>query len=357
MDLKTHGGEIYTYIKEKNAIPIDFSANINPMGLPRGVKRALKSSIKSYEAYPDIYCNDLVDSISLYENVNREWIICGNGAADIIYRLCYAVRPKKALITAPTFSEYETALKNIGCDVRHFELEPETEFRIGEEILNQINDAEIVFICNPNNPTGMLIDKKLLNEIAVHCKKNNSYLIIDECFIDFVDNKENFSFNSYIDEFDNVLILKAFTKFFAMAGLRLGYCISSNNKLIKRIFEAGQPWSVSMPAQIAGICALNDKEYLKRTIYNTAKERKYLSQGLRKLGLHVFESYTNFILFKTSCYIDLYSKLHEKGILIRKCENFKGLDETYFRIAVKSHKDNNILIKVLNEIMGEHRNA
>lgn len=357
MDMKTHGGDIYTYEKANGAIPIDFSANINPMGLPRGVKRILRNSIQRYEAYPDIDCNDLVNAISLYENVNRERILCGNGAADIIYRLCYAIRPRRALLTAPTFSEYETALKNVDCSIRHFELKPEAEFRISTEILNEINDADIVFICNPNNPTGMLTDRELLYEIAVKCKKNNCYLIIDECFLDFIANKEDFSFIRYIDEFDNVLILKAFTKFFAMAGLRLGYCISSNSELRQGIFEAGQPWSVSTPAQIAGICALNDKEYIKKTGYNTAKEREYLSHKLRKLGFHVFESRANFILFKNPCQVDIYAKLYEKGILIRKCENFKGLDNSYFRIAVKSRKDNDILIKILTEIMDENQNG
>jgi threonine-phosphate decarboxylase len=357
MEMKTHGGDIYTYEKAKGAIPIDFSANINPMGLPRGVKRILKNSIQRYEAYPDIDCNDLVNAISLYENVSGERILCGNGAADIIYRLCYAIRPGRALLTAPTFSEYETALKNVGCGISHFELKPETEFKISTEILDEINDAEIVFICNPNNPTGMLTDVELLYEIAAKCKKSNSYLIIDECFLDFMDKKENYSFTRYIDEFDNVLILKAFTKFFAMAGLRLGYCISSNPGLLRGIFEAGQPWSVSTPAQVAGVCALNDKEYIKKTGYNTAKEREYLSQKLRKLGFHVFESHANFILFKTPCQVDLYARLYEKGILIRKCENFKGLDKSYYRIAVKSRKDNDLLIKALSEIMDENKNG
>ncbi|MEN8904360.1 MAG: threonine-phosphate decarboxylase CobD [Clostridiales bacterium] len=353
MCLKTHGGDIYSYIREKKVKPIDFSANINPMGLPKDVKKCLKNSINSYESYPDIYCNKLVEAISLHENVRNEQIVCGNGAADIIYRMCYAIHPKKALLIAPTFSEYEAALKQVGCEIQYYVLKSENEFKIQSDILNLINGLKIVFICNPNNPTGMLIDNKLLYEIAIKCRQINSYLIIDECFLDFTEEKENTSFKKYLCEFDHLVILKAFTKSFAMAGLRLGYCISSNVEFLKNIYKASQPWSVSTPAQIAGVCALKDKEYINKTIYNTAKERKYLTKGLKNIGLHVFESYTNFILFKIDYNIDLYGKLYEKGILIRKCNDFKELDNRYFRIAVKSHRDNIIILKALNEIINK----
>lgn len=351
MEIKAHGGDVYSYTRKTNKYPIDFSANINPFGLPEGVKKILKEAIDDFALYPDVMCSQLKNALSQYENINKDYIFFGNGAADLIYRLVYAIKPRRALLMAPTFSEYEAALRNVDCSINYYYLKPEDTFKAKGDILNEIKDIDIFFICNPNNPTGMVVEKELMLKIAKRCREINCCLVIDECFSDFMEEKNHYTCKEFIDKFDNVLILKAFTKTFAMAGLRLGYLLSSNKSILTKLMMAGQPWSVSVPAQLAGVEALKDKEYLEKTIRSTTIERKYLVKELEALGLKVFEGYANYILFKLTKPIDLYTKLYNKGILIRKCENYIGLDKSYFRVAIKGRSDNKMLIQALGEVL------
>ncbi|TYQ12747.1 UNVERIFIED_CONTAM: L-threonine O-3-phosphate decarboxylase [Acetivibrio alkalicellulosi] len=351
MEAKAHGGDVYSYTRKNNKYPIDFSANINPFGLPEGVKKILKESIDEFTVYPDVTCSDLKSALSEHENISKDYIFTGNGAADLIYRLVYALKPKRALLMAPTFSEYETALRNVDSSINYYYLKREDSFSLKEDVLTQIKDRDIFFICNPNNPTGMIVKKELMYEICKKCREMNCYLVIDECFIDFVEDKDEYTSKEFIGEFNNVVILKAFTKIFAMAGLRLGYLLCSNKKLLDKLMMTGQPWSVSVPAQLAGVEALKDKAYIENTIKSTKTERKYLIEKLKDLGLEVFEGYANYILFKVTNPVDLYAKLYDKGILIRGCENYINLDKSYFRIAIKGKWDNEKLIKALEHIL------
>lgn len=344
-----HGGDIYSYIELNGIEPLDYSANVNPLGMPIKAKEALVESMDRYSFYPDINCTKLTDVVSKYENIRKEYVLFGNGAADIIFRICYSINPKKALVLAPTFSEYEQALSNTKCEIKLFELKPEDNFGLNLSILEHITDCNIIFICNPNNPTGNLINKELMYKVAKKCLMENCLLVIDECFMDFVKEKGEYSFINHLNEFDNVIILKAFTKIFAMAGLRLGYCLCNNRELLSAIKKVGQPWSVSTPAQVAGIGALSDLNYLIKTIKLIDEEREFLTESLNKLGFTVFKSYTNFILFKTQIK-DLYSRLYKRGVLIRKCSNFNSLDDEYYRIAVKSREDNQKLIRLMDEV-------
>ncbi len=349
-EITNHGGDIYLYIKNNEIKPLDYSANINPLGLPAGVKKTLADSIDSYSAYPDIYCRKLTEAVSFYENIKPDSILFGNGAADLIFRICYALMPKSALLTAPTFSEYEKALLNVNCKIEYYSLNPENNFDVGNDILEKINGKDIVFICNPNNPTGNITVKSLLYKLSEKCLKENCYMVIDECFMDFVNEEQKQSFKEYLTDFENVIIVKAFTKTFAMAGLRLGYCLCHSKRIIYKIRKSSQPWSVSTPAQIAGIAALKDIDYLTKTAMVIKNERGYLTKRLRDFGFKVFESHTNFILFRTE-QKDLYDKLYKKGILIRKCDNFNGIDNTYYRIAVKCSEDNEKLINAISELI------
>lgn len=357
MEIKTHGGDIYSYINNRHAVPVDFSANINPLGLPKGVIKILKDSVTQFTAYPDVNCTKLKEAVSRYEKISQEFILFGNGAADIIFRLVYALKPANALLLAPTFSEYEAALKNVDCHIDYYYLKPENSFKIKDDLLEKIENKDILFICNPNNPTGMITDTGLLERITQKCRETNCLLVIDECFLDFSEYSEALSFKQFLNDYNNVLIIKAFTKIFAMAGLRLGYCLSSDRQLLKRLNAANQPWSVSVPAQLAGVEALKDSEYIKKTVESTKRERLYLTKRLRALELDVFESYSNFILFSITSDIDLYNELYKKGILIRKCEDFIGLGKHYYRIAVKNHKENKMLIISLKEIFKVYKTA
>jgi len=352
-----HGGDIYSYFESRGKAPLDFSSNVNPLGIPKSVKKILRTSLSLFSQYPDVHCRELKKSISIFENVNESRILAGNGAADLVFRICNTLKPGKAMIIAPTFSEYESALLSSGCDIEYYHLVADDGFKIKSDIIELIGNKDILFLCNPNNPTGNLVDKELLLQILLKCQSVNCVLVVDECFMDFVSGSKNHTMKKYLDKFDCLVILKAFTKIFALAGLRLGYCLSSNKKLLGMISNAGQPWCVSVPAQIAGAKAVKEKEYIQKTLRNTEKERKYLMDGLRDLKIEVFESKANYILIRAQHLPELFEKLYERGILIRKCENFKGLDANYFRIAVKRHKDNITLINEIKKITEENSNA
>ena len=353
-----HGGDIYSAkellgrLKNPPSI-LDFSANINPLGLPEGVKQAIRDSAGSFDIYPDPLCRELVSALSVHEGVPREWILCGNGAADVIYRTVYAVRPNKAMVLAPTFAEYEEALNAAGCKVVHYELRAEDGFQAGNGLLDALDESlDMLFLCNPNNPTGQLIEKDFLLKILRRCKKLGILLFMDECFNDFLEDPQEYTTKEYLKAFDNLIILKAFTKIYAMAGLRLGHCISANTGLLKKLREAGQPWGVSAPAQVAGTRALEEKIYLSKTKKLIREEREYLIPELTGLGITVIASNANYIFIKDDGTRSkpLHEMLFEKGILIRNCDNYKGLVPGYYRICIRKHEENITLIGVLKMI-------
>jgi len=346
-----HGGDIYTKRDIEGDRLIDFSANINPLKMPKAVKEAIINNIDEYINYPDPLCRELREAISEFENVDKNYITCGNGAADIIFRIVLALKPKSALLLAPTFAEYEEALKLSECKINYYDLEEKNNFSIGKDILDRITkDIDVMFLCNPNNPTGISINYKVMLKIANKCKANKVTLIVDECFVDFIEDEENVSIAKYIKEYKNIIILKAFTKMYAMAGIRLGYMLCSNEEVNNKMLKVSQPWSVSTVASKAGVAALKEKEFVLKTKKYIKENREYLIEELTSLGFKVFKSKTNFILFKSEN-TEIKGNLEKKGILIRSCSNYRNLGEEYFRIAVKSEEDNKLFIKTLKDIM------
>ena len=356
-----HGGDIYSakeqLSRRKNPPAIlDFSANINPFGLPEGVKQAIRDSVDSFDVYPDPLCRELISRLSIHEGVPSDWILCGNGAADLIYRTVYAVKPKKAMVLAPTFAEYEEALTAASCQVAHYELQEVNGFQVGEGLLDALDERlDMLFLCNPNNPTGQLVTKAFLLKLVRRCKKLGILLFVDECFNAFLDEPQEFSTKEYLKAFDNLIILKAFTKIYAMAGIRLGHCLSSNTKLLNKICGAGQPWSVSAPAQIAGIYGMEERDYLTKTKRLIRQEREYLIPQLKETGITVIASNANYIFIKESCPTanPLHEMLFEKGIMIRNCDNYNGLGPGYYRICIRKHEENIKLIEALREIKSD----
>lgn len=353
-----HGGDIYSarerlsQLSDTSSI-LDFSANINPLGLPEGVKEAIKASVDTFDIYPDPLCRDLISRLSVHEEVPAEWLLCGNGAADLVYRTVHALKPKKAMVLAPTFAEYEEALNTVSCRVIRFPLKEENGFQTGEEILDALDgDLDMLFLCNPNNPTGQLMSTELVGKILRQCEERRILLFLDECFNDFLEEPQQYTGKEYLRNNQNLIILKAFTKIYAMAGIRLGYCISANSTLLSEIREAGQPWSVSTPAQVAGMQAMEEKDYLRRTADLIREERNYLIPELEKAGITVINSNANYIFLKDSCTAakPLHELLFDKGILIRNCDNYSGLGPGYYRICIRRHEENIKLIEALQNI-------
>ena len=338
-----HGGDIYG---DKD-IALDFSVNLNPLGMPGEIKHFLFEHFEEFSAYPDSECRRLRRAISDREGVPAEHILCGNGAADLIYRMCFGLKPDTALVCAPTFSEYERAVALSGGKINHHMLEEEKGFIVPWRILYDVSDkADIVFLCNPNNPTGRLADANLIEDMAELCEKRGSLLFIDECFLDFTD---AVSSKRLIDKFYNVVILKAFTKSYSMAGFRLGYMMSRNRFAMDAAKEYAQPWSVSAPAQAAGIAALKAGLNFKEVRNFIKTERQFLADSLSALGIKVYPSDANFLLLKSDK--PLKEFLLKKGILVRSCANFKGLDKNFTRICVKARAENEKLISAIQEVL------
>lgn len=341
-----HGGDIYSY----NSDILDFSANINPFGMPNSVKEAIINSIDKSVHYPDPVCKNLISEIGKKENLPDENIICGNGAADIIYRIVYGLKPKKALILAPTFAEYEQSLKSINCEIIYHNLYD--DFVLDEGIINKIKDVDMVFICNPNNPTGVLTNKELLEKILFECEKHDAMLVLDECFNEFLENPDDFTLKEYINKSKNLIIIKAFTKIYAMAGIRLGYGLVSNKTYIEILYKAGATWNVSVIAQEAGIAALKEDDYVEKTRELIIKERSYLTRELKELGFRVYNSMANYIFFNCDL-TNLKEELIKYNILIRDCSNYIGLSKGFYRIAVKLPEENKYFIESIRRLYGK----
>lgn len=345
-----HGGDLYTAEqKNEGRTILDFSANINPFGMPDSVKEAAARAVKRCDGYPDPLCRKLRKATAAYHGVQENTLIFGNGAADLLFRLTAAVRPKRALVLAPSFAEYESALKLAGCRIEYFFLKEEQGFQVTGELLQYLDSGlDMVFLCNPNNPTGQLIEHELLLQILYRCRALKIRLVMDECFIDFLEEPEQATMLPFMKEEPLLFLLRAFTKNYAMPGLRLGYGICSDMELMDELYRAGQPWNVSLIAQEAGIAALQEREFLRRSAAFIRSEKYWLARQLAGLGYRVFPPAANYIFFKVENAPEFFQNaLLKQGILIRNCDNYRGLEYGYFRTAVRTRKENSQLVAAL----------
>ena len=338
-----HGGDVYD-----GEIQLDFSANTNPYGTPQGVLDAITAVLSRVHQYPDPYCRELVKTISEFEAVPKDWVLCGSGAAELIYSYCEALRPGRAMELAPTFSEYSLALERVGCQVERYSLKKENYFSLTEDFLPALERSrpDVLFLCNPNNPTGQVIGLPLLEKILDVCEEQGTCLFVDECFLDLSD--DGVSLKSHLGEHPNLFILKAFTKSYGMAGVRLGYCLCAQGQLLEEMSHTVQPWNVSTLAQSAGVAALHERAFLQRTRALIPVERQWLQSQLEALGFWVCPSKANYLLFQGSQ--DLWEQLRKQGIAIRSCGNYHGLGTGWYRIAVRLHGENECLIRAMKEV-------
>lgn len=345
-----HGGDWAGYEKTYGKPPLDFSANISPLGLPEGVRQAVTAALSTADRYPDPLCRELTAAIARKEGVPERWCLCGNGAADLIFRAVYGLKPKKALVTAPAFAEYEGALQAAGCAVERHLLLAERDFCLEKDFLKKIqSEVDLVFLCQPNNPTGLTVERPFLEEILERCRRAGAVLVLDECFVDFLDAPEAYTMIGELEGAEHLLILKAFTKLYAMAGIRLGYCLCSCEELLENMRQAGQPWGVSSLAQAAGLAALGEREYVSQVRTLISAERPWLTERLAALGLRVLPGKANYLLFQSSWPLGEF--MEERGFLLRNCGNYPGLDHSWYRMAVRTHAENEALVKALEEVL------
>jgi threonine-phosphate decarboxylase len=343
-----HGGDVF----RNQGIVLDYSVNTSPLGMPPLVRDAILSNVDDYEHYPDPLCAALRKAISLREGIAEELICCGNGAADLIFRLCLALRPRRVLLCAPTFSEYERAALLSGGSVSRHILSEKNDFALTDAFTDSIaGDVDMVILCNPNNPTGKLIPPALLESILERCRAQKALLMVDECFLPFTGAPSIVSSlgKNSKNDFPSLAVLGAFTKTYSMAGLRLGYLFLDSAKLSAKVMDTGQAWSVSAPAQYAGLAALQNPSWITDAARLIKEERRFLSTELRSLGLRVIDGDANYILFRSDT--PLFEALKTRGILIRTCESFYGLDNNWYRCGIKKHEYNIQFISALEEAL------
>lgn len=340
-----HGGDWLGYRIEYGAEPLDFSANVSPLGVPETVRSALRDAAGACDRYPDPLCRELCAAIAAKEGVKPAQVLCGGGASDLIYRMVCAARPRRALVTAPCFGEYEAALAAAGCEVVRYPLD--ASFRLDALVLDALDASiDLVILCQPNNPSGVSVDPALLREIVARAPCR---VAVDECFVDFLDAPEAYTMTRELAAHANLLVLKALTKSHALAGVRLGWALCADTAFLDAMRRAGPPWAVSSLAQAAGLAALRDTAYLARLRELVRTERAWLYGALSALGLRVVAGEANFLLFR--CDTPLDAPLRERGILIRSCGDFAGLDESFFRVAVRTHADNVRLVAAIGEVL------
>lgn len=398
-----HGGDVY-----RRAVDLDYSVNINPLGMPPRACAAAKHGVDQSTAYPDWKVEKLRDAVVSFLNrkfapVAPEWITFGNGAADLIYRLMQVLRPQQVVVAAPAFAEYSVAAERVGAQVVPVYLPEADDFSftpaVEAEFIRAIEAApsgSAVFLCNPNNPDGNVIRAEVLQRIAAVCEARNSWLIVDECFLPFLraddatnsncgqeaekyvartpkaiysDDRSNAAATQFsnaehalrpseqtcsmvpsLRAFPHLVILRAFTKIYGMPGLRLGYMLTAARALTDAVRATMTPWEINLPAQLAGVAALEESEFVEKTRALIRAERAFLVQTLPSLPyvekVYVPVSDANFILFRTEKGApDLKGRLLERSVLIRACGNYEGLDERYYRICVRTHEENLELIR------------
>ncbi len=346
-----HGGDIY-----RNSIHFDFSVNINPLGVPSEVQWVLTEAALHANKYPDILHENLIEDTAKVFDCLNDAIVYGNGASELIMAICHAINPKKAMLVQPCFLGYEYGIKGAApnCKLIYHNLIEENSFALKEDILDAIEQEKpnVLFLTNPNNPNGLLIEKDLMEKIIEACDNAGTTLVVDECFIALTNREKELSLAYNIRSYKSVIVLRAFTKSFAIPGVRIGYCICSKSTMAEKIKAHLPEWNLSIFAQMAGVECLKHLDFVEEAVELIQEERSFLTEDLTRLGFKVFPSDANYVLFKSSDH-ELAKKLLEYSILIRDCDDYNGLGKGFYRIAVKKHNENEGLLSALEDIVNE----
>ena len=342
----SHGGDRY-----RNKVRLDFSVNTNPVGVLESVRQSLINSISNAEHYPDQEVSALRKDLAAALNVQENMLVFGNGASEILTAAVRAAKPKNVLLPVPSFSGYQWALRPEAPNIRYSEMED--GFQITSKLIGELTEkTDMLFLTNPNNPTGRYIQHDLLEEILDVCREKKILVILDECFMELSDDPEKNTCVPQIGRWPNLIILRAFTKSFAIPGVRLGYMVCADIALNENIRQMLPEWNLSVMAQEAGVAALKEIQTLKEARQQIIKDREYLKEQLEAVGMQCIPSNAGFLLLK-SPREDLFERLLEKEILIRDCSDYQGLTKGYYRVAVRPKEENEELIRAIGDIIKE----
>lgn len=363
MTNRIHGGDAVKVGKKlgfNQGDLIDFSANINPLGPSLHALEKIKENLGEIIHYPDPECLELREALKRIYPIKNENLIFGNGASELIFILMKVLRPRSVLIPAPTFIEYQFAAQSVGSEVNFLNFNIQDDFSFPLRELEEMTGAhDVLFLCNPNNPTGTLLNRGQVREIIEIAREKNLFMVLDEAFMDFLEQEVKYSFLFEEETFNKVFILRSMTKFFAIPGLRLGWGVGPED-IIKKMHLAKDPWNVNTLAQVAGKESLLDDNYIQKTRQYVDKEKTYLYQELTNIkGLKPYFPSVNYIFVQLMdnnlSSSGLREALSRKGLLIRDCANYPNLDSRFIRIAVRKRKENQKLIQALKEVIGNNR--
>ena len=358
---QTHGGDIYALARQLACPPdqiIDFSASINPLGISPRALKALEQAFNRLDHYPDPQSTVLKEQLSVYHHLTPQCLLVGNGSIELIYLLSRALKPKKVLIVSPTFSEYERACRLSGAKVDHLWLRARDGFRVKVDavVKKTHKGMDMLFLCNPNNPTGQLLTREEIRWLLKRLADSSTLVVLDEAFIDYQPEQSLLASalggpDSAGMNHPNLVVLRSFTKFFALSGLRVGYLVARPG-LIERLQAAKEPWSVNTLAQIAAGESLQDTIYVKESLRFMEMERARFISALSSIpGFLILPSHANFVLIRivnqAISVQSLYESLVLEGLLVRDCESFRGLGPGYLRVAIKRQEDNGRLCRAI----------
>lgn len=360
-----HGGNVHRYLREKTEADganesletlLDFSANINPLGLSPMGRAAMLDSLQWLSHYPDPEYLRLKEAMATYYQTEQSFVSVFNGAAEGLHELFAYLKPNKCLVPAPAFVEYEKALLRHGTQLEWFTLKAENDFLIDEDrflMTLEMERPNLVVICTPNNPTGQRTSTDFLEQVTASLKRWKGNLLVDEAFMDFLPGGGQ-SMTKWLALYDNLYVLKSLTKFFGVPGLRLGAVLSANEQFHQSVDRFGVPWRINTMAEHYALGALRDQAYMAKTRDYVFTERHWLSTALKDTGkIHCFDSEADYLLLRLDADLadDFEAKLRAQGLLIRSCENYRGLSKGYFRIAVKDHHANSRLVAAIGEVL------
>ncbi|MEM3641966.1 MAG: histidinol-phosphate transaminase [Candidatus Bathyarchaeia archaeon] len=356
---RQHGGDVWGFSR-KYGIPvekvIDFSAPINPFGPPPKAIKAIRKFAGLVKFYPDQNPLDLKRSLIEYmKEINVDNVIVGNGSVELIYMFVELfARGHEVIIPVPAFTEYERAALRVNAKPVLVKLSEDFSLNVGVIKKAVTDNTRVLIVCNPHSPSGKVFNRELVLDLIDFCHSRGVYILVDENYIDFIGSLQDYTVAPYVHKYGNLLVVRSFSKFFGMPGLRLGYGIGAS-ELIQSLENFRLPWNVSCLALVAAQAALEDTRFIEKTKRFMEKEMRKFASMLGKINaLKVFPSETNFLLVKILdsriTAVELKEKLAEKGISIRSCEDFPGLDNTYFRVSVRKPRENLLLVETLKKI-------
>lgn len=357
--MNSHGANVFEIAKDEG-IKIedirDFSSNINPLGPSKRALENLKENLNLLSTYPDVDYVDLKKSISSYASCDVKNIVLGLGSTEILKDAVHYFAPKTSMILSPCYSEYERELRKISSYIIQYNLEEKNDFKVNlDELIKIINEKNVEFLifANPNNPTGTILKKAEIERIL---KETETKVLVDETYIEFTD-MDVFSSSSLTKIYDNLVVVRGTSKFFALPGIRLGYGLTSNHGLLKFFKDKEVLWQINSVAEICGKVMFSDEAYIKEVHDFVRTRRVGLYKKLAKIkNLRAFESYGNFVLVKILRGPDareLRGRLMKKGLVVRNCDTFKNLDKSFFRFCILDDDANERLIENLREIYQE----